>query len=137
MKSICLIFLVSLAWLSSSCSTHRMSGELDNFLVAEIRRYGGNAGIHEKGVGLGGRWIYERDRFGTVIRSGDVKFEALDQFLKLAYGAPSKAGTTSEQQQQWVIPAKSAGVSIWYSKLDDGVGVTVLSSLKVPKEVAK
>jgi len=137
MKKVFLLIIVSIAWLASGCGPNHISGRLDGALIDEIKRNGGHAEIHEQLPGLTGRWTCQRDRFGTVFQARDVKFEQVDQFLRRAYGAPRKAGETSEHQQQWVIPAKAAGVSIWYSKLGDGVQITVLKPLEVPSDATK
>ena len=82
-------------------------------------------------------WTRTQDRFGTVLETSDMTFQQVDQFLTGAFGKPNEAGNTAEGQMQWVIPAKVAGVSIWYSKKGDGVKISVLKPLHVPENVAK
>jgi hypothetical protein len=129
--------LVSAACLAPGCKMHQISGNPDASLVAEIERHGGYPEAHGRTTDLSGHWTYERDRFGTVLRSCDAEFDQVDRFVKERYGMPSKGGNTREQQQQWVIPAKVAGVSIWYSKFGNGVQVTVMKPLRLSGDVVK
>ena len=132
-----LIFIVSIVCLTSGCGPNHGSGRLNDVLINEIKRNGGRAEIHEQLPNLTGRWTCQRDRFGSVFQTRDMQFEQIDQFFRRAYGAPNKAGETPEHQQQWVIPARAAGVSIWYLKLGDGVKISILKPLEVPGDATK
>jgi hypothetical protein len=136
MKRLALTVLLGLASLASGCkTTGHVSGRLDEILPTEITRYGGHAITipSESVYAANGEWTIKRDRFGVVLQASDVDFEQVDGFLREVYGTPSKGGKTGEHQQQWVIPAKVAGVSIWYAKMENGgVQVTVLKPLNVP-----
>ena len=84
---------------------------------------------------LQGHWTYTRDRYGTVFNGSKVEFREVDGFIKQLYGQPKRAGMTSDDQQQWVIPARVAGVSVWYSKYGDGVRIAIVRPLKFSKSI--
>jgi hypothetical protein len=130
-----LLFVVLTAsCVMAGCSTYRSRGSLDQFLACEIERHGGRA-VAPVFLGdglLSERWKFKRDRFGTVVWTRDIAFDNVDAFLRRIYGSPEEAGITNEQQQQWVIPARTAGVSIWYSREGDGVKITILQPLRIP-----
>ena len=123
------ILLMGLAIIG--CRTNQTSGRLDLFVLNEAKAYGGRGQPRQVAVELSGNWGYSRDQLGTVIQCNDVTFQEVDQFFRSLYGDPKEAGTNAEGQPQWVIPAKVAGVSFWYSKLGDGVRITVLKALNM------
>jgi hypothetical protein len=131
-RTISALITLCIACLFQGCATHHVTGHLDSFLVGEINRYGGKVGNHDKTSDLYGEWTYERDQFGTAIKSSEIKFPEVDDFLKQMYGTPTEAGETDEHSPQWVIPAKVAGVSIWYSKLGNGVQISVVKAINPP-----
>jgi|GEM_PF-6860581 len=126
-------FFVCLALLVPGCKTGVVTGRLDEVLMPEVRRWGGTPEVHVDAPTVPARWTVKRDRFGTVLQTADLSFEQVNGFLTQAFGPSSKGGVTADHHQQWVIPAKAAGVSIWYSEAVDGVRITVLKPLNVPE----
>jgi len=133
MKTRFLGFFVCFVLLVLSCKTGGVTGRLDEVLMPEVKRWGGNPEVQGNAPPVPAHWTVKRDRFGTVLHTADLNFEQVNGFLAQAFGAPSKGGMTADHHQQWVIPAKAAGVSIWYSEADDGVRITVLKPLNVPE----
>jgi hypothetical protein len=130
--------LVALLAVVAGCAKPHESGDLGQFLVMEVKAWGGKAVSLNGLPKLVGSWTYERHQGeavtfenGTVIWSKDISFNQIDAFLRQLYGAPVRSGTTPENEQQWTMPAKVAGCSIWYSKHGDGVQVTVLKPFKL------
>ncbi|HEY3760698.1 MAG TPA: hypothetical protein VGN23_03025 [Verrucomicrobiae bacterium] len=111
----------------AGCKTNQSSGRLDGFIINEAKAYGGLAQVDIKHKPeLFGKWNYSRDQFGTVIQCNNVTFQAVDRFFKDLCGSPNQAGKNAEGQTQWVVPARIAGVSFWYSQLNGGVQITIL-----------
>jgi len=133
MKTRLLGFFVCFALFVPGCKTSVVTGRLDEVLMPEVKRWGGNPEVQGNAPTVRARWTIERDRFGTVLQTADLNFEQVNGFLVQAFGAPSKGGMTVDHHQQWVIPAKTAGVSIWYSESGNGVRITVLKPLNVPE----
>jgi hypothetical protein len=128
MKMLCVIALPLL--FLTACATTQKSGDLGAYLEAEIKVMGGKDVSRDKFPNLRGTWTAKRSKEaifeGTVIFTENIAFEGIDNLLRQWYGLPVNSGTTPENQQQWTIPAKIAGCSIWYSKQGDGVRIIVL-----------
>jgi hypothetical protein len=133
MKTGVLSFVVCFALLPVGCKTGDVNGRLDQVLLPEVERWGGNARGQGTAPPVTARWTVERDRFGTVLQTSDLSLEQVNDFLSQAFGTPSKGTTTVGEKQQWVIPARTAGVSIWFCEAHHGVRITVLKPLKVPE----
>jgi hypothetical protein len=125
----CCLWAAIDAAILGSCGCNTSSGKLtgppDDFVVAEIRRYGGHSD-HPISVHLTGEWTFQRDNYGTVLESKNADFDNLDQFIRNGWGAPKPAGFSASKEQQWVIPARVAGVSIWYLKSGSGVKISLV-----------
>jgi hypothetical protein len=119
-------FILALGLVIAGCAARQLSPRLDVFVFHEIKMYGGRVMISRNKEELSGKWDYSRDKFGTLIQCHGSSFETIDHFFRSFYGTPLPAGKNAEGQPQWVIPAKTAGVSIWYSKLDDGVQIDII-----------
>lgn len=134
MNAFTTIFVATLACLLTGCEQRNQagitSGRLDEVLIAEIRDNGGQQVKPPEALSSQvSTWSYRRDQFGTVLETHDIDFAQVDQFVRRAYGEPSKAGKTPEHSQQWVVSAKTAGVAIWYSALEKGVRITILKAV--------
>jgi hypothetical protein len=113
----------------SGCSTkpsaqfgeHR--GSLAAFVTAKIQEYGGQSRL--RAAGLEGTWTAREEPLGILIQSGDIKFDEVKRVLEEAYGEGVAAGTTPENERQWAIPARKAGVAIWYAKWHQGVQINL------------
>lgn len=123
-------FILAGLLISVSGCRMRESGDLGRFVSVEVQALGGRMASAER-TPLKGRWTCQRDENGIVISSRDITFSAADSFLRAAYGAPVRSGTTPEGESQWTIPAKTAGCSIWYSKDRDGVRITIMKPFKL------
>ena len=121
-----IIGILATVFLFTGCQTHKTTGRLDQFIITEAKLYGAASVGGKYEIALTGVWIVKRDRFGTVIECSGVGFNDLDKFLYETYGKPHRAGKNAEGKDQWVIPAKVAGVSIWYSETGKGVQITIL-----------
>jgi hypothetical protein len=110
----------------AGCRAQADNGRLDQLIITEAASYGGIVVHSPMDQPLLGKWVVKRDKYGTVITCTGVSFQALDHFLRVLYGTPREGGKNGEGNDQWVIPAKVAGVSFWYSKMGDGVQITIL-----------
>ena len=117
MKIVFPLFFAGVACIVLGCSTSERSANLYDILAPEIKSYGGRMPVSQDGpTPPVAHWTRTQDRFGTVLETSDMTFQQVDQFLTGAFGKPNEAGNTAEGQMQWVIPAKVAGVSIWYRR---------------------
>jgi hypothetical protein len=107
-------------------------GGLAQFLEARVEAFGGRLALRPNAPQLHGSWTYREDQFGGDIKTQNISLQQFDSFIKDYIGSPVEGGKTPEGDVQWVIPAKTMGVSIWYSKLDEGVQITVLRPLNLP-----
>lgn len=121
-----LLFILVVGLTVLGCRTQQTAGRLDEFIVTEAKSYGATGGPPQCESPLLGKWTIKRDKFGTVIDASGVGFEPLDHFFRKYYGIPHGAGKNAENKAQWVIPAKVAGVSFWYSETTGGVQITIL-----------
>lgn len=131
--------LVLIALFESGCATRTTGakgrtydGSLSKFIEQRVVAFGGHFALRPNGPYLPGSWTYREDNFGGIIKSQDISFQQIDNFIKEYFGSPVEGGKTPEGETQWVIPAKQIGVSIWYSKLNEGVQLTVLRPLNLP-----
>jgi len=131
MKTRALVLFVCFVLVAPGCNTGVVTANLHDVLISEMRRWGGRPTVPENPATGPAHWIIKRDRFGTVLYSADLTFKQVDEYLARAFGPPRKAGITADGHQQWVIPATTAGVSIWYAEADGGIRITVLKPLKV------
>jgi len=131
MKTRALALFVCFVLVALGCNTGVVTANLHDVLISEMTRWGGRPTVPENPATGPARWIIKRDRFGTVLYSADLTFKQVDEYLARAFGPPRKAGITADGHQQWVIPATTAGVSIWYAEADGGIRITVLKPLKV------
>ncbi len=125
------IFLILLGILVGGCAIHQSSGDLGHFLILKIAANGGKVPTPHSLPQLVGKWSYSDENLGTAITSDNVTLEQVDSFLRAIYGAPSEGGKTPAGDVQWVVPAKTAGVSIWYYRKGNGVQISILKPLKL------
>lgn len=129
-KAFTLIIVATLACALAGCGRRNQagttSGHFAEMLIAEIKYQGGrDVSLPSALQSPVSTWRYQRDRFGTVLETQDIEFGEVDKFVRSTYGELSKACITTQDSQQWVISAKTAGVAIWYSALEKGVRVTI------------
>jgi hypothetical protein len=124
------VFLVACCDLDSGCSQYPHSGDLGQFLLKRIVDNGGKIATLQTPPQLQGEWKYSDENIGTIIESDDITLEQVDRFLRAIYGAPSKGGNTPAGDIQWVVPAKTSGVSIWYCKGGKGIQISILKPLR-------
>jgi hypothetical protein len=124
------VFLVAFCNLFSGCAQYPHSGDLGQFLLQRIVDNGGKITTLQTPPQLRGEWKYSDGKLGTSIASDDITLEQVDRFLSAIYGAPSTGGNTPAGDVQWVVPAKKAGVSIWYYKAGKGIQISILKPLK-------
>lgn len=117
------VCLVGVIFMTSGCLAFAHSGRLDAFLVEELHRYGARAPLISPSAELSGTWKYRRDQFGIVIITSSIPFEKVDAFFREAYGAPEV--NELRDGPQYVIPARRAGVAVWYRQRTNGVWVTI------------
>jgi hypothetical protein len=126
MRRVILSLILLFGLMFAGCRTQSTSGRLDQLIITEAKSYGGVIEPSLIDSPLLGKWTLKRDKFGTVITCTGVNFQSVDQLFRNRFGSPHAAGKNGEGKAQWVIPAKVAGVSFWYSELGDGVQITVL-----------
>ena len=134
-KGICLALVVSAIW-GGGCASRQNSGSLGDFLLVKIKTNGGKVTPSHPPPSLVGEWEYSDEKFGTVIKSDVVTLEQVDHFLRRIYGPPSKGGKTAAGDIQWVVPARTAGVSIWYFKMGKGIEIDILKPIKITQGMA-
>jgi len=117
--------------LGCGCRTHTVSGSLNAFILSKVVGYGGAAPSGGSSNVMVGKWTVSVDNFGTLIQTDKINFEQVDRFLKELYGAPAAAGRTTEGHRQWVIPARTAGVAIWYLATGEGVRIIINKQLRL------
>jgi len=111
--------------LGVGCKSQQSSQHLDEFIFSTVQSYGGRKESKTTLPTLKGAWTRTEDKNGIVIQSQKIKFQEVDQILRIAYGDPTEGGKTPDGHVQWVIPARIAGVAIWYSQIGDGVQITI------------
>lgn len=113
------------------CANHQTSGDFGHFMIVKIKANGGESRTSTSLPQLTGKWSYSDDKAGTRITSNNITFEQVDHFLRSLYGVPSYGGKTFAGDVQWVVPARTAGVSIWYYREGQAVKITILKPLEL------
>ena len=125
------IFIVIFGVWVNGCASHQNSGDLGHFLILKIVANGGKVPTPPSLPQLTGEWSYSDENLGTAITSDNITLEQVDHFLRAIYGVPSKGGKTPAGDVQWVVPARTAGVSIWYYKKGKSVQISIFKPLEL------
>ena len=131
MKKVTWVFIVVVCIWLSGCTTRHQSGDLGYFLILKIISNGGKATASKPLPQLVGEWSYSNEKCGTAILSDKVTVGQVDRFLRAIYGVPSEGGKTPAGDVQWVVPARTAGVSIWYYKKGKSVQISIFKPLEL------
>ena len=98
----------------------RSSGGFTVFLTNTGASLGGHVVNERSTKEITGTWWYREDKYGVLIQSKEITYEAFDALVKSLYGEPKEF-----DNGQRVIPVKMVGVAIWYSPKPYGLEICV------------
>src|SRR5580704_6338795 len=127
-RQVCILSALMVAGLVSGCATQAGHGNLDQFILRKVRENGGMGPEVNQAVHLVGHWTFSDDRYGTSIRSSDVTFVQIDQFLRGMYG-DIWTKQLNDGSSIYAVPTRVAGVTIWYKKTAGSIEVDINKAL--------
>jgi len=101
-------------------ATGQSTGDFSTFLTNTVYSLGGHINGEHQCKQIVGTWWYFTDQYGMLIESRDVSYEDFDSIVKCLYGEPSKF-----PKGQRAIPARTAGVVIWYDTQPYGLRICI------------